>query len=188
MGDTAIYYSPLNGDSEEGRKLQAWAKDRYRLQFMAGGDIPVYTTDNPATAVPTSTNKPISDVYGDSRYNDKIQGLISFPGIRKFLDEVYEEDYPTLDISHRDAVVFRLAEMYLIKAECQLVVSGSSSAINTLNELRSIRAINGKDNTLQGTIDLETILDERAIELCGEYQRWYDLKRTHTVLDRKSVV
>lgn len=184
MGDTAIYYSPLDGDSEEGKSLQQWAKNSYRIQFMSGGDIPVYTSSDPATALPTSVSKPISDVYGDSRYNDKIYGLISYPGIRKFLDDVYEEEFPTLDISHRDAIVLRLAEMYLIKAECELKTSGSSAALVTLNNLRSIRAIPGKDNTIKGVVDINTILEERAIELCGEYQRWFDLKRTHTLLDR----
>ncbi len=184
MGDTAIYYSPLDGNSAEGRTLQAWAKDRYRIQFMSGGDIPVYTSGNPATALPTSVSKPISDVYGDSRYNDKINGLISYPGIRKFLDDVYEEEFPTLDISHRDAVVLRLAEMLLIKAECQLQQSGSAAALSTINELRSVRAIPGQDNSINGIVDINTILEERAIELCGEYQRWFDLKRTHTLLER----
>lgn len=184
VGDTAIYYSPLDGNSPEGRALQVWAKDRYRIQFMSGGDIPVYTSSDPATAVPTSVFKPISDVYGDSRYNDKISGLYSYPGIRKFLDDVYEEQFPTWEISHRDAVVLRLAEMVLIKAECQLKTTGSPAALATLNELRSVRAIAGKDNSLKGTVDINTILEERAIELCGEYQRWFDLKRTHTLIDR----
>ena len=182
-GDTAIYYCPLNGDSEEGKKMQAWAKNRYRIQFMAGGDIPVYTSMDPAKALPTEAPKAKSDVYGDSRYNTyKISGWCSYPGLKKFLDDVFEEAYPTHDITHRDAIVFRLAEMYLIKAECQLATGGD--AMGTINELRSKRAITGKDNSLSGTCDINTILDERAIELCGEQQRWFDLKRTHTLIDR----
>ena len=78
--------------------------------------------------------------------------------------------------------MFRLAEMYLIKAECQLQNGGD--ALATLNQLRAARAISGQDNSLSGTVDINTILDERALELCGEQQRWFDLKRTHTLVDR----
>ncbi len=181
-GDTAIYYSALDGNSAEGKALQAWAKGRYRLQFISGGDIPVYDSDA-MTAVPTQTAKATSDVYGDNRYNNvNIGGWKSYPGIKKFLDDVYESKYPTHDISHRDAIVFRLSEMYLIKAECQLQTGGD--ALATINQLRQARAISGQDNTLKGTVDINTILDERALELCGEQQRWFDLKRTHTLLDR----
>ena len=182
-GDTAIYYCPMDGNSAQGRAMQAWAKDRYRIQFMTGGDIPVYSSMDPATALPTEAAKAVSDVYGDARYNSyKIAGWCSYPGIKKFLDDVYETAYPTHDITHRDAIVFRLAEMYLIKAECQLATGGN--ALGTINELRTVRAISGKDNTLSGTCDINTILDERAIELCGEQQRWFDLKRTHTLITR----
>ena len=78
-------------------------------------------------------------------------------------------------------MVLRLAEMYLIKAEAELATGGDAKS--TLNQLRAARAISGKDNSIQGTVNLETILKERAIELCGEYQRWFDLKRTHTLID-----
>lgn len=181
-GGIAILYSLLDGNSAEGQALQAEAKDKYRLQFAYNGDIPVYTSGDPATALPTEGGKAKSDVYGDDRYkSEKIEGRRSYPGIKKFLDDIYEVDYPTYDISHRDIMVLRLAEMYLIKAEAELATGGD--ALSTLNKLRAARAIQGKDNSIKGSVDIETILKERALELCGEYQRWFDLKRTHTLLD-----
>lgn len=181
-GGVAIMYSLLDGNSDEGKALQEYAKDRFRLQFAFGGDIPVYTSGDPATALPTEGGKAKSDVYGDARYkSEKIEGRRSYPGIKKFLDDQYEEDYPTYEISHRDIMVLRLAEMYLIKAEAELATGGD--ALKTINQLRAARAITGKDNSISGTVTIETILKERAIELCGEYQRWFDLKRTHTLID-----
>ena len=182
QGDTAIYYCCLDGDSPEGKAKQAWAKDRYRIQFISGGDIPVFDS-NSLTAVPTQKAKATSDVYGDNRYNNvNIGGWKSYPGLKKFLDDQYNATYPTHDISYRDAIVFRLSEMYLIKAECQLASGGD--ALGTINQLRQARAINGQNNAISGTVDINTILDERALELCGEQQRWFDLKRTHTLIDR----
>jgi len=181
-GGIAILYSILDGNSVEGQALQAEAKDKYRLQFAFGGDIPVYTSGDPATALPTEGGKAVSDVYGDARYkSEKIEGRRSYPGIKKFLDDQYNETYPTYDISYRDIMVLRLAEMYLIKAEAELQTGGN--ALATVNELRKARAISGKDNTISGAVDIETILKERALELCGEYQRWFDLKRTHKLID-----
>ena len=186
-GGIAILYSILDGDSPEGQALQAEAKDKYRLQFAFGGDIPVYTSGDVATALPTEGGKAVSDVYGDARYkSEKVEGRRSYPCIKKFLDDQYNEKYPTYDLSYRDCMVLRLAEMYLIKAEAELATGGN--AVSTINELRAVRAISGKDNSLQAVYgesnaDIETILRERAIELCGEFQRWFDLKRTHTLID-----
>ena len=181
MKDTAIYYCPLNGSSPEGIAKQAWAKNRYRIQFMYNGDIPVFTNGDPSTALPTEANKAVSDVYGDNRYASNIGGFKSYPGIKKFLDNRFDANYPTHDISYRDAIVIRLAEMYLIKAECELFTSGD--ALATINQLRDVRAIAGKNNKRNGTVTIDTILEERAIELCGEMQRWFDLKRTKKLVD-----
>ena len=188
-GGIAIKYVFDNGgstsDEIKNHPEQIKAKDKYRIQFAYGGDIPVYTSGDPKTALPTEGAKTVSDVYDGKRagiYNsEKIEGRRSYPGIKKFLDDQYNEDYPTAEISYRDIMVLRLAEMYLIKAEAELATGGD--ALKTINQLRAARAIAGKDNTISGTVTIETILKERAIELCGEYQRWFDLKRTHTLID-----
>ena len=181
-GGIAILYYFGDGNSAEGQAAQAYAKDRYRIQFAWGGDIPVYTTGDPKTALPTEGGKAKSDVYGDARYkSEKIEGRRSYPCIKKFLDDQYNPSYPTHDLSYRDIMVLRLAEMYLIKAEAELATGGN--ALATINQLRTARAISGKDNTIKGSVDIETILQERALELCGEYQRWFDLKRTHKLID-----
>lgn len=183
MKDTAIYYSPLDGNSPEGIAMQAWARNRYRIQFMFNGDIPVYSSGDPATALPTEANKAVSSVYGDNRYNNNIGGFKSFPGLKKFLDNKFDPNYPTHDISFRDAIVIRLAEMYLIKAECEIHTGGN--ALATINQLRDVRALPGKtvENRRTGAVTIDTILEERAIELCGEMQRWFDLKRTRKLVD-----
>lgn len=188
-GVHAIVYAMADGNSDKGKELQAEAKDKYRIQFAYGGDIPVYTSGKLDEAVPTEGGKAVSDVYGDNRYSDaKIEGRRSFPGLKKFLDDQVNETYPSLtyDISPRDIMVLRVAEMYLIKAEAELATGGD--AMSTINDLRKQRAIPGKDNTIQNvykeqTVTIETILRERALELCGEFQRWFDLKRTHKLID-----
>lgn len=202
MKDTAIYFSPLDGDSPEGQAQQAWAKFRYRIHFRTGGGLPCYTSMNPATAIPTTeapdqakspyasvTAAQIKAVNGTvnflvmrKAYNAaNYSGEQSFIALKKFEDE---NTTTTPEISDRDIFVFRLSEMYLIQAECRLATQGSGAALRVLDGLRRVRAISGKDNSIQGTVDINTILDERALELVGEYQRWFDLKRTGKLIER----
>jgi len=187
MQDTAIYFMSVDANSAKGKAMVARAKNRYRIHSLVGGTLPLYTSLDPATALPTTT-MPTDDPYGDGRYkNVAYCGDQSFIAIRKFDDDVYtrsDNDKVTPEIYDRDVMVLRLAEMYLIKAEAQMKTSDNSGALATLNVLRAKRAISGKNNLLTGTVDINTILDERAIELCGEQQRWFDLKRTKTLVSR----
>ena len=130
---------------------------------MHNGDIPVYTTGDAGSALPTEANKATSDVYGDNRYANNIGGWKSYPGLKKFLDNKYDPNYPTHDISYRDFIVMRLSEMYLIKAECEIYAGGDPLA--TINVLRDVRAISGKNKKRTGAVTIDTILEERAIEL-----------------------
>jgi len=187
MQDTGLYMMPVDGNSAEAQARILRAKNRYRIHTLVGGHLPMYTSLDPAVALPTNT-MPAADPYGDGRYkNVAYAGDQSFFAIKKFDSDVYtrsDNDKVTPEIYDRDVMVIRLAEIYLIKAEAELKTTGSGAALATLNVLRAKRAITGKDNSLSGTVDINTILDERALELCGEQQRWFDLKRTKTLVSR----
>jgi starch-binding outer membrane protein, SusD/RagB family len=123
--------------------------------------------------------------------NDNFKGNRMYIQLKKFDDLTGSI---IRDLASRDAFVIRLSEMYLIAAEGYMMSGQSASAVTKLNALRTVRAISGKTNTLTpaeqgqvGSKDINVILDERARELCGEQQRWFDLKRTGKLLERAAL-
>ncbi|MNY32722.1 SusD family protein [compost metagenome] len=80
-------------------------------------------------------------------------------------------------------MVMRMAEVYLIAAEATIKSGGSGAiAAGYLNELRKRACRNPADFNVGTGMQLtnatmETVFDEYARELCGEYTRWALLKR-----------
>ena len=95
----------------------------------------------------------------------------------------FEEDgWFTSKFSHRslvgdaDFVLARIAEAYLIKAECEAHTGGNAKSV--LNALQTARGASPTDGSL------ESIYMERRKELYGEGFRLHDIKRLHQPLDR----
>ncbi|MCW9706581.1 RagB/SusD family nutrient uptake outer membrane protein [Fodinibius salsisoli] len=156
------------------------------VEGMAEGDTAIYATKYEVSeefredAVYTIYDR--SDIYES---DGSIVQRTKYPSLDKFADPTR----PSISEmrSSRDAFVIRLAEMYLIAAEAQFNRGNNTEAANYINVIRERAAKPGNEAAMRVTaadIDLDFILDERARELAGEQLRWFDLKRTGTLLER----
>ncbi len=78
--------------------------------------------------------------------------------------------------------LIRYADILLIAAEAAMELGQNDKALQYINEVRTRARLCGEEgNTvpanLTGTVTLEDIVHERAVELYGEGHRWYDLVR-----------
>jgi hypothetical protein len=96
--------------------------------------------------------------------------------ITKYVGTKYTDDR----VSDNDIIMYRLADLYLMKAEAYAGLGNTADAITYLNKVRA-RAGTGDYTgaTDKSTVEME-VLNERGRELFFENKRWYDLVRFHT--------
>lgn len=87
-----------------------------------------------------------------------------------------------------DVPYFRLAEVYLTRAEALANIPGrEADAREVLRQLNVTRDPDYNLSTNSGADLIEEILNYRRVELWAEGRRWYDLKRLNRPLDRGAV-
>lgn len=101
--------------------------------------------------------------------------------VKKFDDPTSTTPASTGPVSTRDIIISRLADTYLIAAEAYLKSGNSATGLARLNVVRT-RA--GVAAATAAEFNINYILDERGREMLGEYNRWFDLKRTGTLVSR----
>lgn len=110
-------------------------------------------------------------------------GIDRMPIVQKFKDTKMEWG----GLGTREDVVFRLADTYLLAAEAYLGAGNQLLALERINTLRK-RAAKDEASYNQemklSTLNVNVVMDERARELMGDHDRWFDLKRTRTLIDR----
>lgn len=96
------------------------------------------------------------------------------PGIWKYPGNSYSDRI-------NDVKVFRLAEIYLIRAEAYLKLGQQDAALADLNLLRRQRQV---EEIQKPSLDQWDILQERFVELAFEGHRYFDLKRYKLNIER----
>jgi len=121
------------------------------------------------SAYPNDKRIPYTWVTERQSSGPKISWITKYPGTK------YTDDR----VSDNDIIMYRLADIYLMKAEAFAALSNTDSAIAYLNKVRG-RAGNGDYTGATDKLTVEKeILDERGRELFFENKRWYDLVRFH---------
>jgi hypothetical protein len=174
IGDTAIFYPGVN----EGEKYYVADADGNRVEK-------VLSTEYIAARHDISFRIFTPQERNGGEANTGYDVGTNHPTSSKFIDP--RRDGINREEGTRDWVVMRLGEAYLIAAEACFKTGNNGKAAEMLNVVRRRAAWPGFEDQMNITaadVTLEFILDERARELLGEDERWYDLVRTGTLVDR----
>jgi len=119
---------------------------------------------------------PLEDANGDIQTKNGIPIYY----ISKFS---FQDGSPTLS----SPVMFRLAEMYLNRAEANAKLGNTKAALDDVDEIRKNRGLEAslyKGKVPNGSTALDVVLNERRIELAFEGQRMYDVYRNKMAMNR----
>ncbi|RAJ78991.1 putative outer membrane starch-binding protein [Chitinophaga dinghuensis] len=149
------------------------------------GDTAVYLPGYDVSAAVIASKKYM--MVPPRLYTEKL-----YPSLNKFADALRPDNQAS---GVRPFISFRLAETYLIEAEAMLMQGDAQTAADLVNVVRLRAArIGATDTETQANrtamkvgptdMSIDFLLDERGRELVGEQLRWFDLVRTHKLLER----
>jgi hypothetical protein len=150
-----------------------------------GGDTAIFLPGTDTVDLVYRTGKRYR-AFGQNEYTE-----VRFPTLLKWLDQT--KPSIAAQQSQRDRHIWRIADVYLMRAEANIRAGRNAEAIPDFNTLRRRAAWPGMaaanelspaqvDSVMTSGVDF--LLNERARELTGEEQRWYPLVRMGKLIER----
>lgn len=185
--------------------------DAYNVEGTGTETTKVFSSSDPCVYVNATVNKRTGKITykkGTQAYETTRTTTGTSICVRKF-DDYEAVKNTTQRVSFHDIVLAHLTETYLLAAEAYHMAGDDVTSLKRLNVVRkrakaaeltsyasykrhysdgtdkSYNSGSGIDQVpFETNLDpVDVILDERARELCGEYYRWMDLRRTKRLID-----
>lgn len=170
MGDTVCYMPLRIITPEEDKKHDDWVASKDPRAYYLDGLNEVFDLSDPTS----------------EHYGGPLKHRSRYYSIKKFYDRSRVE-MGKQEEGHANAIVIRLAEMYLIVAEANWKLNlGDEAVYEALRPLwnRSFEDIADADVYKQNGVNLDFILDEYAREVGLEFNSFFILKRTRSLVNR----
>lgn len=182
-GDYWDYYTNKDKDGN-----YSYGKDEiqryYPAWYETEDDINAWRNASPTHAnayvieMAENSHEPQNMTGAEQDYYTMVKWVFGGSPCKKF-DDANNPVSASGNSDYRDIHIITLPEVYLIAAEAYLQLGNTANALARLNVVHE-RA----GNAPLTTVDINSILDERAVELYGMGERWYDLRRTKTLQAR----
>ncbi len=143
------------------QSLDGWNAGNYQAEVIAFGD----------KWVERAFYENFPDGYRKDFTFDDVNGQIQYSK-----EKFGEQDNSSVN---KDINYLRYAELLLIFAEAQIRATGNNADASALEALNAVKERAGLTPVVSAT--WEDIFWEKAWELAGEYDRWYDIIRTETL-------
>lgn len=146
----------------------------YPIFKNASGSSPYIDPDFYGSAMMDSDSDRDNDVRKDlffSDYNRSDESYLTKYSQRT-KDASASDTYA--EFSESNILIFRLADIYLLRAEANMKLNNTSAAVNDINTIRSKANVPNYTGATDKASLTKTIFDERAIELVGEGQSGFD--------------
>ena len=173
MTDTVCYMPFRSITMEEDQKYRDWVNSGDSHAYYLDGMNEVYDMDDP---------------NDKKHYGGPLRHRSRYYSVKKFYDRTRTR-LGKQDDGTKPVVVIRLAEMYLISAECAFRLGEGEQAVYAAIKPLWDRVFEHEEDAnvykvTPGSMNINFIVDEYERELGMEFNSFFILKRTRTLIDR----
>jgi hypothetical protein len=172
----------INIDSEMNESFRVTSNDNthtgltlnYPIFKEASGSSPLIDPNFYGSKMMDSNPDRINDVRKDYFFSDYNRSNESY--LKKYSHRTKDASASDAyaNFSESNILIFRLADIYLLRAEANMRLNNSGAAVADINMIRSKANVPDYTGATDRTALTKAIFDERAIEFVGEGQSGFD--------------